>query len=397
MRSFDAFAWAARQIELDRQVTARHPRLGARKLKRVSTSPLGFFRGSAPLFYEMWRDGRGIEDFERGGQGAIVGDMHLENVGAYRTDEDEITFGLNDFDDASEGPLWLDLVRLATSVLLAGRSFAASGKETLSLVRVLLQAYGAALFGHDASFPTPAPVIALCERAAKRTRRMLLDERAPEVRGRRSFVRGERYFDLDEDERLALPELVVAYRNALGARAPNHAKSWKIADAAFRVAGTGSLGKRRIALLLTSDDGNARLFELKEEGASSPEVMVGPPGKSPADRVVHAAFALTPTPPRQLAALPQHALGSFIGRKLSPEEDKLDLAALHVGAKLSSVVARVGSILGHAHRRSARRMPEGTGHDDEIVNAAIRLAGDFEAIYLAHARLTEEPSPDRPA
>ena len=30
--------------------------------------------------------------------------MHLENVGAYRSDADEVVFGLNDFDDATIGP-----------------------------------------------------------------------------------------------------------------------------------------------------------------------------------------------------------------------------------------------------------------------------------------------------
>jgi uncharacterized protein (DUF2252 family) len=387
--SMDAFAWAARQIELDRFVAERDVRLAARKLKRVSMSPLGFFRGSAPLFYELWASGRGLENMERGGAGALVGDMHLENVGAYRTDDDAVTFGLNDFDDANRGPLWLDVVRLATSVLLAGRSFSASGSETLSLVRVLLTAYRESLFGREGPREFPVPVAALCDRARKRTRKMLLDERAPEIRGKRMFMRGERYFDLSQEELAAMPALVASFRDALGARAPHHAKTWTVIDTAFRIAGTGSLGRRRYALLLGSQDGNARIFEFKEEGPSSTQSMTGPSPISGAQRVVEAAFALTSTPPRQLAALPPHPLGSFIGRKLSPEEDKLDLATMHMGPKLSSVVGLVGNLLGHAHRRAADRMPEERDHDDEIVDAAVRFAGDFEAISLAHARLNE--------
>lgn len=46
-------------------------------------SPHAFLRGAAPLFYEILA---ARPDLAAGppGEGWIVGDMHLENVGAYR-------------------------------------------------------------------------------------------------------------------------------------------------------------------------------------------------------------------------------------------------------------------------------------------------------------------------
>ena len=383
----DPFDLADRQLDLDRAATLRHPALLDRKRKRLVESPFGFFRGSARLYYEIVAS-RPRLALDEPSVGAVVGDMHLENVGAYRNDEDEGTFGLNDFDDAAQAPLWFDVLRLSTSVVLAARTFHASATEALSLVDELLVAYDVALTSDAASPPLPKPIAQMCERAARRTRKELLDMRAPARGGKRSFERGARYFDLDDLESAAVPELVDAYRAALGSRAPAHAADWRVVDAAYRIAGNGSLGRRRIALLVADKDGVERIFELKEAVPSAVEALSGPDPTEPATRVVESARALTATPPRQLAALPRHALGSFAGRKLCPDEDKLELAKLSVGPKLSLVVATVGAVLGKAHRRGARGplSPRTPAQRDALVDRAVRLAGIFESVYLAYAR-----------
>ncbi len=389
--SLDPFELAAHQIEIDRASTARHDRLFERKKKRLWQSPLGFLRGSARLFYEILVFDPTLA-LDEPARGTVVGDMHLENVGAYRTETDEITFHLNDFDDAGIAPLWVDTLRLSTSVLLAGRSFQATATESLALVHELLEAYETALAGDEIPMALPKPVAELCERAAKRSRKELLDMRAPVENGKRRFVRGDRYFDLDEDERAALPALVEAYRTALGASAPSHAASWSIQDAAHRIAGNGSLGRRRIALLLVDDQKTERIFELKEALPSALEVLFGRVDEEPARRVEAAARALVATPPRQLAALPPSPLGSFLGRKLCPEEDKLDLARLSVGKTLSHVGRTVGIILGRSHRRAGVDLPPRPRPKSEraaLVDRAVRLAGILESVYLAYARLTE--------
>src|SRR5580704_15955835 len=117
MTDFDPFALAARQADMDRDATQRIPALLDRKRLRLAPAPFAFLRGSAPLFYEILA---ARPDLAAGpaGDGWIVGDMHLENVGAYRNDADEVVFGLNDFDDATIGPLRCDVLRLSTSVLL---------------------------------------------------------------------------------------------------------------------------------------------------------------------------------------------------------------------------------------------------------------------------------------
>ncbi len=383
----DPFDLAKRQVAIDGEVIAEDG-YRTRKQRKLALSPFGFFRGSARLFYELLRDLPELS-LASGSVGPIVGDMHLENVGAYRTDADEIAFDLNDFDDATTGPHWFDTLRLTTSVLLAGRSFQASAPESLALARELLDAYEAELFteaplGSLARAMAVKPIAELCERARKRTRKELLEMRAPLIGGRRSFVRGDRYHDLTGPEREQLSTIVDAYKTALGPRAPSHAKSWSIVDAAHRVAGTGSLGRLRIAFLVVDSTGTERLFEFKEAAASAAEVVLGSGSMDASQRVLSCAQALAEHPPRQLAALGETALGTLCARKLCPEEDKLDLAKLHVGPKLSAVVRVVGETLARAHRRSSSPTASNAG---ALLDRAVYLAGIFESVYLAYARM----------
>lgn len=69
-----------------------------------------------------------------------VGDLHVENFGVWRDSRGKLVWGVNDFDDACELPLTSDLVRLATSVLLAAE---AAGIEVSSqrVCALLLEGY----------------------------------------------------------------------------------------------------------------------------------------------------------------------------------------------------------------------------------------------------------------
>src|ERR1700694_5602991 len=58
-----------------------------------------------------------------------VGDLHVENYGTWRDVEGRLVWGVNDFDEATNLPYTLDLVRLATSAGLA----ATEGHLTINL------------------------------------------------------------------------------------------------------------------------------------------------------------------------------------------------------------------------------------------------------------------------
>jgi uncharacterized protein (DUF2252 family) len=381
-------ALALRQVELDRAATARVPRLFARKRERMRRSAHAFFRGCSPLFYEVLAARPSLSQGPAG-EGGIVGDMHLENVGAFRGESGAIVFDLNDFDDATLGPWRADVLRLAVSTLLAVRSLRPAGDDALRAAETMLRKWRDGVSG-DPGPPRPREVESLLRRAERRTDEDLLAGRAPVSEGHRAFTRGERYFDLPPDVSSQVPGLLGRYVRALAERAPKRAADWRVEDAAWRVAGTGSLGVLRVAILVSRDESSRdRLFDLKESRPSAVHRAFPPPDPEPAMRaaaIVQAARALLNDPPRLLAAV-DNAPG-FIGRRLFPQEDKL---ALENGVNSPEDLAReVGWILGRAHRRAATKAPAEPWSDAElsaILDEAIEVAGLFESVYLAYCRL----------
>jgi uncharacterized protein (DUF2252 family) len=377
---------ARRQAALDLDATARMPVLFARKRAKMVRSAHAFFRGCSPLFHELLgASAERLATLE--GYGHIVGDMHLENVGAYRGESGAVVFDLNDFDDAATGPWWADVLRLSVSTLLAARALRRSGTDALRAGEAMTAGWRAGVEG-DAPGVVPREIERLVRRAEQRTDAELLAGRAPETGGRRSFVRGERYIDLAPDLRARVGALVDTYALALGARAPRHVADWRVEDAAWRVAGTGSLGVIRIAIVVSRAGRADRLIELKEARRSALREAFAASGPEPVDRaeaVVEAARALVADPPRQLAAV--SGPPSFVGRRLFPQEDKL---AVDGGVESVEEVARqVGWRLGRAHRRGARAAPARPWSDRDlsgILDEAVELAGLFESIYLAYCR-----------
>src|SRR5579864_5716536 len=73
-----------------------------------------------PLWREACADLAGTPEL------LAVGDLHVENFGTWRDRDGRLVWGVNDFDEAFRMPYTIDLVRLATSALLARREEALS-------------------------------------------------------------------------------------------------------------------------------------------------------------------------------------------------------------------------------------------------------------------------------
>jgi uncharacterized protein (DUF2252 family) len=385
-------ALAVRQVAIDRERTRRFPSLLARKQRRMSASPFAFLRGAAPLFYEIIGQAPELGEGPDG-EGWIVGDLHLENFGAYgparpasaAVDKRAAEFNLNDFDDAVRGPWRWDLLRLLTSLILAGRELGVSGPVALELATRLLDSYVAAAF-RGAPVPAPLPpVSALVERMRSRSRQELLDARTVIEAGRRRFVRGERYLELPSEIVSELPAAVETYLAQLSPDERPRPEQLEIVDAAHRIAGTGSLGMLRVALLVRGKGGNDGqwIFDMKEQSAPSAAGLVIGSSLSPAERVVTAFRASVDPPPRLLGTSRIGTCDVFV-RRATPQEDKLDLGQLKAET-LGSLALYLGALVGAAHARAVeQKLPEPwSGREcSELVRRAARMASLHEAIYL---------------
>jgi hypothetical protein len=104
-------SWLARHIRiLQKDLDFKH--------KMMRALPFPFLRATYYRWAQTWADLCG--DAAKAPNVLAVGDLHVENFGTWRDVEARLIWGINDFDEAWPMPYTNDLIRLATSALMAG-------------------------------------------------------------------------------------------------------------------------------------------------------------------------------------------------------------------------------------------------------------------------------------
>ncbi len=101
---------------LTRIERGRVPVLLKLKHQLMAQSPFAYFRGSAPV---MAADLAVLPN--TGIEAQLCGDAHVRNLGAFAAPDGRLVFDINDFDETIRGPFEWDLMRMAASLILAGR------------------------------------------------------------------------------------------------------------------------------------------------------------------------------------------------------------------------------------------------------------------------------------
>ena len=319
--------------------------------------------------------------------------MHLENVGAYRDDADEVVFGLNDFDDATVGPLRYDVLRLSTSVLLAGRGFRATGAQAIALVEHAVAAYlrGARRRRGAPRARAGRGLVAQAQAAA--ATRPSSTTRARGARASAASSAASATSTCRPTSSRACPRCSPPTSPPSATARPGKAAEWKVEDAAFRIAGNGSLGVLRVAVLVRDHAGDERLLELKECRAPSPvgalPAASRPLRTHPAERCARRRAR----PLRRAAAAPRAGRSSTTSRSSAAASSRRRTSststAMHAGAELDELVRL------HRPRRSARPTPAASRpsaarrrragrakRSAAVIDHAVVLAGLLEGVYL---------------
>ena len=243
------------------------------KYRRMNENLFAFFRGTNHLFAAAWP---GLVPLDPGPSILICGDLHLENFGAYRAEDGDFLFDINDFDEALIAPCSLDLVRCSTSILLAAEVWGLSPIQAMRMVLGYLDRYRATVaedvggqhldrVSHADEF---GPIEDLLGDCSLGTQVRLLDHMTKvDGSGVRSIRRSDGKFPtIGKSKAAAVVEAVEAYGRAIG-----RAEAYKVVDVSARIAGIGSLGVPRYVVVVEGDgspDGN-RLLDLKATGPSS--------------------------------------------------------------------------------------------------------------------------------
>jgi hypothetical protein len=227
---------------------------------------------------------------------ACVGDLHVENFGTWRDAEGRLVWGVNDFDESERLPYTYDLARLATSALLA------IDDERLKLAPN--DACAAVLEGYDEALAAGGRPFVLAGHH---------DALAQHVDGVLAAGPGRWWRKLRGDllePAAAADRLTDAASAALAPVLP--ASDWTY-ETRRRVAGVGSLGRRR--LVLVGDHAGAPVARELKQLSPPAGVWLGRP---PSARVSlqDAVRAQDPF---------VHVAAGWAARRLAPDCIKLDL------------------------------------------------------------------------
>jgi uncharacterized protein (DUF2252 family) len=363
----------SRIVDYNRQFAGRDPSWLRIKLDRLCASPFGFLRGTFHLFVSDWPL---FGDDLIGTQQPIVGDLHLENLGAFKAHDGRFVFDVNDFDETGPGSPALDLSRLAVSIVLAGAKEGV-GRAALRIESMVAEWCKAI---KELSFKPidrdtkglPKSIKEVIDRAEEASRSEWLKARVENGRFRRS----EKYFPVEDvARRRAVEDALYEFAKSCPER-PENCPSWpRIFDAAVRIAGTGSLGRFRYAVLLPGKGekaGKELILELKEAIPSS--LTPDQPGQ--AERILATRKQLQSDLPAYLGVTAIDGKPYNV-RELQPTEAKLDSAAL-APDDLDQLSAASGLVVGRLHRRGGELNVEQLSLQRRITAFALRYADVVE-------------------
>ncbi len=400
----------------------RKEHLATLRAWKMALNAHAFVRARADLFYKTLA---GDLDDQIPGHDPIwiSGDCHGENIGAVGTVTGTASLDLNDLDETVLGWAAHDVLRLALAMVVAARSRdELRGVESVQIVAAVLDGYCETLGRKSpekagALVEAPAQLRKLLKRLNEQTRTDLLDKRVPrDGNGKRRFEHGPRYYPISDQERDATAKLIARdeVRTLIASMTDEatEADDVEMIDAAFRVAGTGSLGCWRAAALVRvggkkkkDDDAALRLVDIKE--ALPANAIRHPDASTPADdaeRVVCGARALVPGfGERMLAAT---ILGKrVVVRELLPQDRKVSLELLTPGEAVP-IARHLGAVVGRAHARQMspevalewaellQRGRKGELPPEWLWEPLVKLVGVHEEAYLRHCAAFAAKHPD---
>lgn len=345
----------------------RLPQMLAWKYKFMAENIFRFYRGSAHLFFEELSQNK-IPDSPVCWS---CGDLHLENFGSYKGDNQQVYFDLNDFDEALLAPSAWDLIRFTTSVFVAFYYLKMSDKKALNMVKLFLKTYAETLAEGKALYIERDTAKGIVRRflkaTAKRSQQDFLDKNALLSKGTGKLNKNNPQHK--EVESILKRELCqhitewILQRN----ESPYNVE---VLDVKFLLEGTGSIGLKRYVFLLHNllDKKKFLLLEMKQatEPALSNYIKTKQVSwPSTAQRVVQIQKRMQNVSPALLSAT-VFKEDAYIVQEMQPVMDSIDFKLIKGDYRdIYQVLRDMGILTASAQLRSAGR--EGSVTADALI------------------------------
>lgn len=330
----------------------RDPERLTLKYQAMRRDAFVFLRGTCHLFYEdLPKEGL----LNQSPAAWICGDLHLENFGTYKADNRLVYFDLNDFDEAALAPCLWEVARGLTSVLIGAETLNVERDDALKLCHQFIDSYAKTLRSGKAIWLERSTAKGMIKRLLKdlknRSRAAFIEQRT-ETHHNKTLLR------LDGKKTLvASPADYEKVEQAIAqfAETQENPNFFKALDVARRIAGTGSLGLERYAILIHGKgkkEGHY-LLDLKYQPESAVKsILPQPKWQNEANRVVTIQIHSQAVAPAFFNSL-EIGDRAYSLKELLPTQDRLQLG-LWDGklSRLEKVLQSMGTLVASAHLRS---------------------------------------------
>ena len=244
------------------------PEMVQLKYEALTENAFRFYRGTCHLFYE---------DLVKATLPAspltwICGDLHIENFGSYKGDNQLVYFDLNDFDESLLAPAIYELARMVTSIFIAFDTLKIEPEKAMKMAQLYLKTYSATLARAKAIYIEPRTAKGIvCDflTAADNTSYKELLKKRTISRKKKIMLslKHEMHFRIEKHLRHDL----AAHINNWIATSSDGPYNFEVIGAIFRLAGTGSIGVKRYLFLLKSTNTKDKylLLDMKQSTPSS--------------------------------------------------------------------------------------------------------------------------------
>jgi uncharacterized protein (DUF2252 family) len=347
----------------------RLPDIVPLKYNAMRENMFRFYRGTCHLFYEDLHTSGGLP------ASPVVwtcGDLHLENFGSFKGDNRQVYFDLNDFDEAVLAPAAWEIARLITSIFVAFRSLGIEERKAEKMATLCLRSYAMQLQTGKSTYIEPNTAQGIvCDfltAVEKRKQRQLLAKKTIKKKNKLEILLHDaKHLKLEP----ALQEDLFAHMKGWLSQDDHSPYNYKITDAIFRLAGTGSLGLNRYVLLLKSLNETGEKYMLIDMKQATPSSLAPyvkhpqPDWETEALRIVHVQQRMQNRPPALLSTTIFRGQ-PFIVQEMQPEKDSINLLLLKERYRdMCRVIEDMAVLTASAQVRSSGR--QGSAISDELI------------------------------
>lgn len=327
-----------------------------------------FYRGTCPCFYEDLA----MAQLPFSPNVWISGDLHLENFGSFKGDNRVVYFDLNDFDEAVLAPATWEAARLITSIYIGFDSLKLGRRKAAHAAKLFIKSYANTLASGKPDYVEPQTASGIIHtflrKVEKRKQKNILRKRTERTKNEVQLQAGHpKHISLDEETKLEITRHINDWLRHDG-RSPYN---YEVTDVAFRIAGTGSIGLKRYALLLKSINKTGdkyMLLDMKQSCDTSLHAYIKakqPEWQTPAERITTVQRIMQNRSPALLSTTVFKG-EAYVIQEMQSQKDNIDFRLLKQDYRaMCNVISTMGMLAASSQLRSCGRL--GAANTDELI------------------------------